>query len=228
LTSRQIPVKQEVSVVPNSLPSDREYTAVVTSNEVAGLTLTAEGPVSFQPGDACTIRYRIGAVLWGFDVIVVHCQGPELKVCHVDHARYINRRRFVRVPLHQPIWVAPFPVLRENAKAGVPSFCKIEILEFSGTTLRVKGALDADRRDRVLVIFEVQPGRVVQDIAEIRRAAEGETGPSFILELMGLDDRCENELIRITNQMAIEQGLEMELGEVLEGEEVEMALEGSG
>lgn len=228
LTSRQIPVEEEVSVIPNSLPSDQEYKATVTSNEVTDLGLCASAPLPFRAGDACTIRYMIGAVLWGFDVIVLHCEATELKVCHVDHARYINRRRFVRVPLHQPIWIAPFPVLSEGTKPAIPSFLKIEILEFSGTTLRVRGVMDVERRDRVLVVFEVEPGRMVQDIAEVQRIGETETGPFYILELTGLDDRSENELIRITNQLAIEQGLDVDVEQVLEGEELEMAMEANG
>ena len=80
----------------------------------------------------------------------------------------------------------------------------------------------------MLVIFEVEPGRVVQDIAEVQRVGETETGLFYILELTGLDDRSENELIRITNQLAIEQGLDVDVEQVLEGEELEMAMEVSG
>jgi len=95
----------------------------------------------------------LGSVLWGFDVVVISCEGTHLKVCHVDHARYINRRRFVRVPLHQPIWVAKFPVFVQTDKPAMPVVQQAEVVEFSGPTLRIRGALDVSRRERVLVIF---------------------------------------------------------------------------
>lgn len=225
LTSRQIPVNAEVSVSPSAHSEGREYKVTVVSNEVTGIEFQSSASLPFQAGDACSIHYMIGAVLWGFDVIVLSSEGPKLKVCHVDHARYINRRRFVRVPLHQPIWVAPFPVLSEGAKPSLPSFSKVEIAEFSGPTVRLRGVLEVQRKDRVLVIFEIEPGRIVQDIAEVQRIGQTETGSFYILELTGLDDRSEDELIRITNQAAIEQGLDLDAERGLDGQEMEMTAE---
>ncbi|HOM59823.1 MAG TPA: hypothetical protein PLP49_00095 [Anaerohalosphaeraceae bacterium] len=207
LTSRQIPIDAEVGVVLNLPMDNREYRAKVVSNEVTGITLEGLAPFPLKAGDACTLQYMIGSVLWGFDVVVISCEGAALKVCHVDHARYINRRRFVRVPLHQPLWAAKFPVFVRAPKPVPPVFQQAEVVEFSGPTLRIRGALEVSRRDRILVIFEVEPGRVVQDIAEVQRVGRTGTGPFCVAEMIGMDTRSEDELIRLTNQAALEQGL---------------------
>jgi hypothetical protein len=225
LTSRQIPVHTEAILCSNTHSKGQEYKATVASNEITGLELEAVQPLPFQAGDACTIQYMIGSVLWGFDVIVLSIEGAKLKVCHVDHARYINRRRFVRVPLHRPVWAASFPVLSEQSKPALPSFSQAEIAEFSGPTLRLRGNLEVQRKDRILVIFEIEPGRVIQDIAEVQRVGQSGTGPFYVVELIGLDDRSEDELIRITNQSAIEQGMDLETERDLDGEEMEMTME---
>lgn len=208
LTSRQIPTEAEIGVVSPLSLENRECKAKVVSNEVTGLVLEGMSPFPLKAGDACTLQYMLGSVLWGFDVVVISCEGTRLKVCHVDHARYINRRRFVRVPLHQPIWVAKFPVFVQTDKPAMPVFQQAEVVEFSGPTLRIRGGLNVNRRERVLVIFEVEPGRVVQDIAEIQRVGRSGTGPFCVAELIGLDARSEDEMIRLTNHAAIEQGLE--------------------
>jgi hypothetical protein len=104
--------------------------------------------------------------------------------------------------------VAKFPVFVQTDKPQMPVFQQAEVVEFSGPTLRIRGNLDVRRRERVLVIFEVKPGRVVQDIAEIERVGRSGAGPFCVAELMGLDPRSEDEMIRLTNQAAIEQGLE--------------------
>jgi hypothetical protein len=208
LTSRQIPTDAEVGVMPSLPIGNREMRGRVLSNEVTGITLEGTVPFSLKAGDSCTLQYLLGSILWGFDVVVISCEGTRLKVCHVDHARYLNRRRFVRVPLHQPIWVAKFPVFVQTDKPQMPVFQQAEVVEFSGPTLRIRGNLDVRRRERVLVIFEVKPGRVVQDIAEIERVGRSGAGPFCVAELMGLDPRSEDEMIRLTNQAAIEQGLE--------------------
>lgn len=208
LTSRQIPTDTEIGIVPNLPMETREHRAKVLSNEVTGITLEGAGPISLKAGDACTLQYRMGSVLWGFDVVVISSEGTRLKVCHVDHARYINRRRFVRVPLHQPVWVAKFPVFVCSSKPSLPVFEQAEVVEFSGPTVRIRGGLNLNRRERVLVMFEVEPGRVVQDIAEVQRVGRTGTGPFCVVELIGLDTRSEDEMIRLTNQAAIEQGLD--------------------
>ena len=207
LTSRQIPVGSEVTIVFNQSLPEARCKAEVISNEMAGLGFVSSEPLSFQSGEVCTIHYVIGSVIWGFDMIVLGCEANKIEVCHVDHARYINRRRFVRVPLDQSAWIAPFPVLRKDTDSMRPSFVKADIIEFSGPTLKIRGVQDLIRKDRLLLIFEVEPGHVVQDIAEVRRVGQTDSDSFYVVELIGLDDRSEDELIRITNRVAFDKGL---------------------
>ena len=127
----------------------------------------------------------------------------------------------MRIPVHKPLWVAKFPVLQDIAEGQPtrPAFVKAELTELSGPSFRIQVPMDLSRRQRLLVIAELEPGRVVQDIAEVQRIEPGENGPEAAIELIGLDDRSEDELIRITNSCAAELGVLPDEEEIEEEQE---------
>ena len=208
MTSRQIAVGKPVSIVTSSQKEagTRTIQGDVAANDQDCLKLSLEVPPELKPGEACTLQAQFGAVLWGFEMIVVLCKGTELVLHHVDQARYLNRRRFQRVPTHKEALVAPFPVLMESGSAlpVKPQFVPAEVKELSGPGLRLSTSLEADVKDRLIVIFEFESGRVIQDVAEVRRIIDNVTGRTLAVELIGLPESTEDELIRVTNQLAMD------------------------
>jgi hypothetical protein len=213
MTSRQIAVGKAVGIVPAAseepgLPEAIE--AEVMENTAEGLKLRLCAPVQLHPGDACILQVEVGAVLWGFEMVVLVSRGQTLELHHADQARYLNRRRFLRVPVHKPALVAPFPVVFDTSSMVPPRpvFTPAEIKELSGPVLRLQMKLQVAVRDRLLVLFELDPGRVIQDVGEVRRISESVTGRTVAVELIGLPESVEDELIRKTTQLALKMGLQ--------------------
>jgi len=216
LTSRQITVGKFVGIVPTaskkSAPATAEEAveAQVIENTQEGLRLRLCAPVRLHPGEPCTLQVEFGAVLWGFETAVLASREEELRVHHADQARYLNRRRFLRVPVHKPALIAPFAMVFETSSMIPPRpvFTPAEIKELSGPVLRLQTNLELEVHDRLLVLFEIEAGRVIQDVGEVRRISETVTGRSVAVELIGLSDTVEDELIRKTTQLALKTGLQ--------------------
>lgn len=210
MTSRQIAVGKTVHVIPplaaDSAPSPVE--ADVIGNEPGGLRLKLHSSLGLVPGSACTVQAPFGAILWGFEMTVLIGRGLDLELHHVDQARFVNRRRFLRVPVHKPALVAPYAPIIEAGIAGLvkPIFVSAEVKELSGPGLRLRANLGVEERDRLLLIFELEPGRIIQDVAEVRRIQESVAGRVIAVELIGLTEMTEDELIRVTNHLAVRQG----------------------
>jgi len=136
------------------------------------------GSLESKPGELCCARYNFGASVWEFDAPVVSCHGGILVLSHTDDVRFINRRRFLRVPVKQPAFIARFPFARTLPQGddeisrqsqahvsagawGPPEFVRAEVTEMAGPGLRVEAPLEVKVGERVVVILKIgeQPGK---------------------------------------------------------------------
>jgi hypothetical protein len=125
-----------------------------------------------RPGEKWCVRYYFGASVWEFETSVLSCQDNIMVLSHSDNVRFINRRRFVRVPVNQPTYIAQFPFDKtlspkdtgdnKNDSAadsknewGPPDFVPAAVTELAGPGLRIEAPLDVNVGDRVLVIFKL-------------------------------------------------------------------------
>ncbi len=205
LTSRDIPLGKTVSIALSSRPDGSRIDAIVIRNDEYELAVRPEIPVSCQPGQHWNVRYRFGAATYEFDSLTMVC-GPEgLELNHAESVRFLNRRRFLRVPVRFPALIAEFPIRRnrDEERLAAPQFHSGIITELSGPGLRIHTDLFVDDGQRLLVIIELEQGKIIEDVAEVRGARDTADKNSFGVELIGLDDATVNELIRITNTLAI-------------------------
>ncbi len=173
--SRQIPVGKKL-YLSGSGPADIESTVI--KNDDVELAVQLAGSMESKPGELCCARYNFGASVWEFDAPVVSCHGGILVLSHTDDVRFINRRRFLRVPVKQPAFIARFPfaralppgddeILRQTQAHvsagdwGPPEFVRAEVTEMAGPGLRVEAPLEVKVGERVVVILKIggQPGR---------------------------------------------------------------------
>ncbi len=211
LSSRDIPVGKTVSIALSTRPEGSRVDAVVIQNDEFELVLRPEIPVSCPPGEHWNVRYRLGTSTYEFDALTMVC-GPEgLELNHAESVRYLNRRRFLRVPVEFPAQVALFPIQKQSGqdRIAAPQFVPATITEVSGPGLRIHTGLAVDHGQRLLVVFELEPGKVIEDIAEVRGLRETAQDQSIGVELIGLDDATVNELIRTTNAIAIRRDSQM-------------------
>lgn len=204
-SSRDIPVGKSVSIALSTRPEGSRVDAVVIQNDEFELVLRPEIPVSCPPGEHWNVRYRLGTSTYEFDALTMVCGSEGLELNHAETVRYLNRRRFPHVPVEMPAQVAPFPTQRQEGPGRIagPQFVPAIITEISGPGLRIHTGLAVEHGQRLLVVFELEPGRVIQDMAEVRGLRDTAQDQSIGVELIGLDDTTVNELIRTTNAIAI-------------------------
>ncbi len=123
LSSRQIPVGKKLHITRRKTRNLADIECTVVKNDDVELAVRLAMRVESAPGEFWRARYYFGASVWEFDTSVVSCSGDILVLNHSDDVRFINRRRFLRVPVNRPAFVARFPFARmlpngDRIKAG--------------------------------------------------------------------------------------------------------------
>ncbi len=175
--SRQIPLGKTLQIVPRDNHQVDNIEGTVIKNDQIELAVKLAGPLDADPGDLCCVHYFFGASVWEFDASVISCHGGILLLTHSFDIRFINRRRFLRVPVNKPAFIASFPFARtfpsndsgtdvaglgSTASApapwGPPEFVPAEVTELAGPGLRLEAPLEVEVGDRVVVILRMSEG----------------------------------------------------------------------
>jgi hypothetical protein len=237
LSSRQIPVGKKLHITRRMPPDSKDIESTVIKNNDMELTVKLAVPVESTAGELWYARYQFGASVWEFDTSVVSCSGDILVLNHGDNVRFINRRRFLRVPVRKPALIARFPFaktlgpINDDCKDTspvcweLPEFTSAVVTELAGPGLRIEAPLKVKVGERVLVIFKLDEGKdteesiaqqsakkqtikMVEDIGEVRHIKTIQNGLSIAVELTGLNDSDVNELIRATNVASLKANAE--------------------
>jgi hypothetical protein len=202
LSSRQIPTGKNIHITRRMDRVSDEIEAAVIENTEMELTVKLTTPLRINFGEVWRVHYYLGASVWEFDTTVVGYDGNVLVLNHSDEVRFVNRRRFLRVPVSKPGFIAHFPfekthqVKKGESKTGVsaagqnlssnigsflkpPEFFPAVVTELAGPGLRVEEPMEMKVGDRVLVIFELDKGDTQN------QALYGKTKPSRIVEDIG-------------------------------------------
>ena len=205
LTSRRMTDGRKVSLALSTKPGSARIEAVILENNELDFTVEPELPINCNPGEVWNVQYHFCAVTWEFDVLTVSCSENELVLSHSDNIRFINRRRFLRVSVDKPAMIAQFPMMIKSNSSFVeaPQFYPATVTEISGPGLRISTELNVSSGDRVLVVFELENGKFIGDIGEVRGYRTSTNIGSVGIELLGLNEAGVDELVRVTNGMAI-------------------------
>ena len=81
---------------------------------IANTPLAFTVQIPFEIEDSLTrqwrVRYYFGASVWEFDVNLIKCKGDILDFEHSKNIRFINRRKFLRVSVERPGFIAAFSI----------------------------------------------------------------------------------------------------------------------
>lgn len=204
-TSRQVSVGTTVIVSRSDDKLARALSAEVVENNELEICIRCEEPPVCNPGDAWIVQFQNGAVTWDFQAITVNVSERELRLSHSDHLRFVSKRRFARVTTQKPAQIAVFPVFKptnSDAKQINMEFNSAELIEIAGPSLRLKTSVDVGIRQRVIVLFELDAGLIMQDVGEVRDIQQSEKDRSILVEMIGLSNRDIDELDRKINQIA--------------------------
>lgn len=202
LSSRQIPVGRNVLISRVNSKDASPTTAVVVENNKYELKLSKGEDFNGKPGEIWRVLYQLGAVIWKFDSLVVNCEGSELVFSHTENIRFINRRKFVHAPVCMHGYIARFHCSKsiDELEMGImPQFVAAKITEISGPALKIIAPLKVRTGERILVIFELSRSKVIQSTAEVRRCEIDDKGYVIVVEMIGINEACINELITATN-----------------------------
>jgi hypothetical protein len=177
LSSRQISIGKKLHITRRKTPNLVDIESTVIKNDNMELTVKLTTPLESRPGELWRARYYFGASVWEFDTSVVSCDGDILALNHSDNIRFINRRRFLRVPVNKPAFIARFPFVRtllptsrgarpwtgsDRPLAGAsgntwgsPEFIPAIVTELGGPGLRIEAPLEVKPGERVLVTFSL-------------------------------------------------------------------------
>ena len=231
--SRQIPEGRKLYITSVDTTEFFEAEALVIENNELELSVQPVQPVECEPGDKLCVRYYLDAPIWEFDTSVLRTADNILILQHSDNIRYVNRRRFLRVAVNEPAYIASFPFAKElssNEKSerddennssqdlwGPPKFVRADVTELAGPGLRLVTTLEVKVGDRVAVVLKLRneglsdfsqknkqkPEKVIEDIGIVRHTQALEEGFSIAIELTALNESNISEMVRATNEASL-------------------------
>ncbi len=185
LSSRQIPVGKKLHVTRRKTRSLSTIESTVIKNDDFELTVKLEKALEISPGESWRARYYFGASVWEFDTTAVSCEGDVLVLNHNNDVRFINRRRFLRVPVNIQAFIATFPFskeivienddIKDNSSSkqildevsqghwGLLDLVPVVVTELAGPGLRMDIPMEVKAGDRVLVAFRLDE-QIQQDV----------------------------------------------------------------
>ncbi len=210
ITSRHMSVGKTVTMVDCENDSLRIDAEILDNNEYE-LWLKPDASLKVEAGQKWRMFYHLGASVWEFNCYLIGVEDNKLVFGHSSHVKFINRRRFKRVAIRRHIWMARFDYSKDFVgmpEKQLPEFNPARVVEISGPGLKTISHENYKFNDRVLVMFEIKPGRLIQDVAEVRHVHKIEEGYVTALELVTVDERTTDELVRETNRLATESQLQ--------------------
>ncbi len=198
--SRQIAEGRKIYLTNPESMEFFEVETIVTENSNLGMTVQLQEMIGCEQGDAFCARYYFGSVIWEFDTYVLKTNGNILILQHSEKIRHVNRRRFLRVAVNEPAYIAAFPFSKifsdnqknkrktdlESDKYGIwepPKFMPAELIELAGPGLRLISPLEVKIGDRVIVILKL--GHLVNRNVEQSNVDNNITLPIRIIEDIG-------------------------------------------
>ena len=198
-SSKQIPTGKQLHMTRLNTGNEANIESTVIENNDVELTVKLNVSLESKPGELWSVRYYYGASVWEFETSSISCYGNILVLNHSNNIRFINRRRFLRVPVQKPTFIARFPFARtllpninsdkepggDSANIsgntwGPPEFVPASVTELAGPGLRIEAPLEVKVGDRVLVILKLSE---VDDKPGSNRT--GKIAPQKIVENIG-------------------------------------------
>jgi len=172
-TSRNIPEGRKIYLTnPESLDFFEVETFITENNDLS-LCVQVTEMIECDLGDTFCARYYFGSMIWEFNTSILSIKDNILVLQHSDNIRYVNRRRFQRVGVSEPAYIAAFPFAKEisfeeksrkktdfesqfhNSVWEPPKFISADLIELAGPGLRLISPLEVNIGDRVIVILKL-------------------------------------------------------------------------
>jgi len=229
-SSRQIPEGKKLYINRRKTPDLGDIESTVIKNDNMELTVRLTTSVESKLGEFWRAQYYFGISVWEFDTSVVRCYGDILVLNHSDDMRFISRRRFLRIRVNKPAFIARFPFSRtlppnsskkvsgskqgsangSGSTWGPPEFIPATVTELGGPGLRIEAPLEVKAGDRVLVIVNLSETIDARySILDTRRESRNDpptAGFDRNPALLGQESRIVEDIGEVRHIVAIEDG----------------------
>ncbi len=108
LSSRQIPIGKKLYLTRTEGPGPNNVEGTVVQNSDSDIRIRLSGSIETDVGDIWSVQCYSGASIWQFDASVIDSGGMVLTLNHTGSVKFSNRRRFPRIPVNKPAFMARF------------------------------------------------------------------------------------------------------------------------
>jgi hypothetical protein len=215
LSSRQIPTGKKLHITRRKIPDLADIECTVIKNDNMELTVELITPLESKPGELWRARYYFGASVWEFDTSVINCDGNILALNHSDNVRFLNRRRFLRVPVNKPAFITRFPFVKTlpptlaNVSGntwGPPEFIPAIVTELGGPGLRIEAPLEVKEGERVLVAFCLDEKKD-ENLIPHQNGVHNGARPILVRDSKTITSKIVEDIGEVRHVKAIENGL---------------------
>ncbi|MFW6133414.1 MAG: PilZ domain-containing protein [Planctomycetota bacterium] len=192
-----------VSVVHRGRAGGCEGTIRAVSERELVIESDAANEDAVGPGESWLVRYPAGGTIWEFESTVLRRERNRFVLNRPETFRYINRRRFPRVPTDKPAQLADVSHLASIESADAPQFVPGNLVEIAGPGLLLTTDLQARVGQNLLTVVHLDAERKSRAVGSVRRVLPHSSGRTLLaVELTGLDDEQLAALARATNAAA--------------------------
>ena len=200
-SSKQI--REETSVTVTIEGQDGDFPAVAQERNMENLILKIkpEHANICNPGDKWLVRFITNKSLWEFETSIISKEDDLVFLAHTDKMKFVNIREYDRVPVEQRALIGKFIFHNNDNRVAPPNFVEAKIVEMAGIGFRVQLPQTLHNGEKVLVILEIEPRRIIQVVGIIRNSYKPNgIHREYGLELLGLSPTEVAELAQITKQ----------------------------
>ncbi|MCE5279018.1 MAG: hypothetical protein ABFD92_05370 [Planctomycetaceae bacterium] len=195
-SSRAIPAGSRLSVIHRGQVEGAE--AIVEINDPMEMAVRPDPQMTARPGETLVLQYCQGMAAWEFTAPITAVRDGKLVLGHTSQVRYVNRRRFMRVPLRRPAKVGSLSF--HGAAAGEMRMVDAELTEIAGPGVVMESPLHPLMGQRVVVAMQLRKEYGMQAPGIVRRVTDLHNGKfQIIVEMTDLNPQEVSELVRQTN-----------------------------
>lgn len=197
VSSRQV---VEGAVLSFTSIDGNEHVATVKEIRDDTIVLDLRASAEFDEGAPVIVHYSNMGCVWEFDSNVVGRQDEMVLIAHSENIRFINRRRFPRVPVRYQALLADLDFFLGEDGIAPPRFTPATLTEIAGPGLLFESVLQTEVGRKVIAITELAGGMTVQAVGRVRRVRMlGNSRVSVVVELIDLKPHELSELARQTS-----------------------------
>jgi len=168
------------------------------------VTVRLDAPFDLRVGGPAVLRKVRGGTQWEHNLAVTRIDDLVVRARLIGSPSRKNLRRFVRVPIRRPVYVARYGFIHEDNQDSLPQFVSGTLHEIAGPGLRLEADLDVDVGERVLVVLDLGREGSLRAVGVVRRRVAGkDDGPADVaVELIPVTEEEVARLVKETNAAA--------------------------